>query len=68
MYFREAKCEKCDTCPTDVCGLKWWAQHVSKFPYVAKLSKKYLAIPATSTASERVFSTAGNIVNKKRAA
>ncbi|ELT95740.1 hypothetical protein CAPTEDRAFT_140410 [Capitella teleta] len=36
------------------------------FPRIALLAKKYLAIPATSAPSERVFSTAGNIVTPKR--
>ena len=33
----------------------------------SKVAKKYLSIPATLVPSERAFSTAGNIVNKKRA-
>ncbi|MBN3271704.1 ZBED1 protein, partial [Polyodon spathula] len=39
-----------------------------KYPHLAQLAKKYLCVPGTSVLSERVFSTAGNIVNKKRAA
>ena len=38
------------------------------FSHVAKLVRTYLAVPATSTPSERVFSAAGNIVTKKTAA
>ena len=33
---------------------------------LARLAKKYLAIPASSAASGRVFSEAGNVVTKKR--
>lgn len=46
--------------------LQWWRQRELNFPLVAKLAKKYLCIPATSSPSERVFSTAGNIVTCKR--
>ena len=45
---------------------KWWASQESRFPTLAKLSKKYLAIPATSASSERLFSDAGNIMTFKR--
>jgi len=45
---------------------EWWKSHEKKFPLVAQLAKKYLCIPATSFASERVFSTAGNIVTPQR--
>lgn len=46
--------------------LKWWRDNESRYPKIAAIAKKYLAVPATSTSSERVFSTAGNIVNAKR--
>ena len=48
--------------------LPWWENKAPKFPNIARLAKKYLAIPGSSVRSERVFSTAGNIVNKKRSA
>ena len=42
-----------------------WCRH--QFAYtLARLAKKYLAIHARSAASERAFSSAGNIVTKKR--
>ena len=51
----------------NLCPLEWWKTRQQKYPRLAKIAKKYLCIPATSANSERVFSTAGNIVNPKRA-
>ena len=65
--MREAKQDKCDSCPKDSCALDWWRKYGPKFPHVAKVAQRILAIPASSTPSERVFSTAGNIITKKRA-
>ncbi len=48
-------------------ALDWWKNNRSRFPRMVLLACKYLCIPATSIASERTFSTAGNIVTKKRA-
>lgn len=44
----------------------WWKERESIYPRMSKLAKKYLCIPATSSSSERCFSTAGNIVTAKR--
>ncbi|XP_025416574.1 zinc finger BED domain-containing protein 1-like [Sipha flava] len=46
---------------------EWWKTRFSKYPVIGDLAKKYLTIPAISVSSERCFSTAGNIVTRKRA-
>jgi len=50
----------------DLNPLEWWRTREEKYPAIATIAKKYLAIPSTSASSERCFSTAGNIVNPKR--
>ena len=52
---------------TQLSILKWWAKHSVFYPRLSVLAKKYLCIPASSVSSERVFSLAGHLVNKKRA-
>lgn len=47
--------------------LEWWARKEKQFPRLAKLARIYLAIPATSTPSERVFPLAGNTITRQRA-
>ena len=46
--------------------LLWWKEREMLYPLVAKLAKKYLAIPASTAPSERVFSVAKNILQKER--
>ena len=46
--------------------LNWWSVNATNYPIISVLAKKYLAIPASSASSERVFSTAKNITDKKR--
>jgi len=46
--------------------LAWWATHSMKMPVLASLARKYLCVQATSAASGRVWSSAGNIQTKKR--
>ena len=45
---------------------EWWKVNEPRFPNVSKLAKSILCIPATSTASERIFSSAGTTISKKR--
>ena len=47
--------------------LDFWKSNAPKFPRVARLARRYLAIPATEVASERSFSAAGQTVTKLRA-
>jgi hypothetical protein len=48
------------------CPFKWWASQTSHFPILSQLAKEYLAIPATSASSERLFSDAGNVMTVRR--
>lgn len=50
----------------DCNSLEWWKGKKSQYPILFKLAKSYLAVQATSAASERLFSTAGSILTKKR--
>ena len=45
---------------------KFWADRKKIFPYLSKVAQKWLGVVATSAPSERLFSTLGNIVTKKR--
>uniref|UniRef100_A0A667X1D9 BED-type domain-containing protein n=1 Tax=Myripristis murdjan TaxID=586833 RepID=A0A667X1D9_9TELE len=46
--------------------LEWWSTNEYVYPLLAMLAKRYLCIPGTSVAAERVFSTAGDIVSAQR--
>ena len=58
-YMDEERCE--------ISPLVWWKRNEDRYPALAKMARKYLAVPATSTPSERAFSIAGCVINKKRA-
>lgn len=52
----------------DDCPLQWWYDHSGTYEKLSALARKSLASLATSIPCERLFSLAGHIVQKKRAA
>jgi len=46
--------------------LKEWRRGVQMFPWLSLLSRRVLAIPDTSASPERLFSTSGHTMTKKR--
>ncbi|RXM37071.1 Zinc finger BED domain-containing protein 4 [Acipenser ruthenus] len=52
--------------PTMDNPLPWWKKRKGRYPRLAALARKYLATPSTSTPRERIFSLAGNTVNRHR--
>ena len=48
--------------------LEWWSSHRHAFPNLVTMAQKCLGIVTSSVPSERLFSTAGNVVDAKRAA
>ena len=46
--------------------LLYWKEKQASWPLLATLARKYLAPPCTTVPSEKLFSTAGNIVTDKR--
>lgn len=47
--------------------LAWWRDN-SQFKILSQLDGKFFSVPATSVPAERLFSKAGTVVCKKRAA
>ena len=60
-YFKQ------EQSPRHSSPLDWWKVNGHRFLLLARLSRKCLAITATSTPAERVFSVAGLIVSRLRA-
>ncbi len=47
--------------------LEWWKKNQLKYPYLARLALLYLAVPATSGPSKKIWSRASRILTLKRA-
>ena len=46
--------------------LKWWKAREQQLMYLSRLAKQVLCITASSVPSERLFSSAGNLVHERR--
>ncbi|KAL2933055.1 Zinc finger BED domain-containing protein RICESLEEPER 2, partial [Bienertia sinuspersici] len=45
--------------------IQWWKNHSSKFPILARIAKDFLAIPASTIASESAFSAGRRVLDEK---
>lgn len=57
--YLEDEVAAADTC-LDI--LDWWKINAPRYPIMAKIAKRFLAMPATSVSSESTFSTSGRIL------
>lgn len=57
---------KRETVPKGTNILQYWAAKQFHYPILSKIARDYLAIRATSAASERVFSNGTDVLTKKR--
>jgi hypothetical protein len=62
-YLTEACSEEDDDGNT---ALSYWSRSTTTFPELSKMARKYLAIPATSTPCERLFSKAKHFIPASR--
>jgi hypothetical protein len=50
----------------DGCPLEFWRENEQKYYTLAQIARKYLGVPASSAAVERMFSISGHILSSKR--
>ncbi|XP_059689139.1 E3 SUMO-protein ligase ZBED1-like [Gavia stellata] len=60
-YIVEPLCKR-STNPLD-----WWKNNEHRFPAVARLSRQYLAVPATAVLPEQAFAAAESLLEHRRA-
>ena len=66
VMFNEESDAKCVKKSVYNNPLDMWRNNAMEFPYLARVARHVLPIPATQAQSERMFSTAGLTVNKRR--
>jgi hypothetical protein len=52
--------------PLNINPCEWWKHHRTQYPFLEKMARDYICIPATSVLSEQAFSKSGDLINKKR--
>ena len=62
-YMRVARVQQV---PLDTDSLMWWKQQVQEFPRLVRMTRQYLAVPATSESPERLFSSVGLVKSDLR--
>ena len=50
----------------DVDVLEWWRQHADQYPYLSRMVRDTLAVPATGAGVERQFSLSGRVATSVR--
>ena len=50
----------------DTDPLMWWKQHQQEFPRLARMTRQYLTVPASSVSPERLFSSVGLVKSDLR--
>ncbi len=61
MYLRMPQIPFQDLAGNDQDILKWWRDHSSQFPNLAKMARQLLAAPASSASAKRLFSSVGKM-------
>lgn len=62
-YLDEARFPRAETFSI----LDWWKTNSPKLPILAMIARDILAVPATTVASEAVFSVGGRVIDESRA-
>lgn len=57
---------KCCVNPDEIDLVSWWENESNEFPNLSNIALNIHSIPGSSTPSERVFSTSGNMITDKR--